>query len=499
MPAGLKCLYRSASAAAVALSLAGGPAGAAQTLVPRIDSFGPYKLGMTLDQAKAAHKGGKSAPCGEIAADRQCIILGAAVFDEPGVIYAVLDASGGKVERIVVQLDPQLTRRRSYRCVRLAEKVFSLLAVVYGSKYKQSYDQNRKPLPAVAWDGALSGRLIFETRCRSADEGDPRIIVVEHHPEGIEPPKVAETTAPKVATIPLPPALAVPSAVVAAPAASGPPAAISAAAPDGAGRRDAEAPVPARAPIGVVEEIKPETNGAAASHGATAALTRELVQAKAQAADKLAPPASAPAAAPAAAPSSAMPASAPAAPAQVASKPAQSIDNSVAARLAPPPAAVSQQTAAVPPVRQAAPSDTEELPEPPDLVAPEPFMVPEEEALFRQRRERPQQAAAAPPSLRSTAAAAPIALLAVTPPPQAERQPVAPQARTQPVRAGEAQGTPPALARTEASPPEAVPPTPRLAPRSFAPVLTGGWRHRAPVPPARPWRERADAVAAGAS
>ena len=91
IPASLTGLYRGAGAAAVVLGLFGGPAGAAQGPVPRIDSFGPYKLGMTLDQAKAAHKGGKPGACGDIAAGRQCIVLDAAVFEEPGVIYAVLD------------------------------------------------------------------------------------------------------------------------------------------------------------------------------------------------------------------------------------------------------------------------------------------------------------------------------------------------------------------------------------------------------------------------
>lgn len=523
--------------AAVAVALLGFPAGAAQMLVPRIDSFGPYKLGMTLEQAKAAHKGGKLGACGDVAADRQCLVLDAAVFDEPGVIYAVLDAAGAKVERIVAQLDPQLTQRRAYRCVRLSEKVFALLAVVYGSKFKQSYDQNRRPLPAVAWDGEISGRLIFETKCRTADEGNPRISIVAHQPEGVEPPKVAEQAAPTpaapmlAAPMPgaLPPGNALPAAlspalstapstaqtsapasapVAAAPTApreDGPlsidapainpqsvaelPASISLAEPEGAGRSTLgpEAPVPARAPIGVVEEIRPDTSGAVAADAAMVTLARELAQAKGKEPAASAPaqaeaaPAPAPTPAPTLAQAQAAPKVAPplvapqqAAPAlpAAASKPAQSVDSAVAARLAPPPAAAPPvaphprpvQSAALPPAQPARPHYADELPEPPDMVAPEPFMVPEEEELFRQRRD-----AAAPPS---GAASAPFALLSVSPPaPRSE-----PQSQTQ----------------TQTQPQAAPKPAANPAGRGPAPVLTGGWRHRAPVPPARPWRDRTD-------
>ena len=572
----------SGATAAVAVALLGFPAGAAQMLVPRIDSFGPYKLGMTLDQAKAAHKGGKLGACGEIAADRQCLVLDAAVFDEPGVIYAVLDAAGAKVERIVAQLDPQLTQRRAYRCVRLSEKVFALLAVVYGSKYKQSYDQNRRPLPAVAWDGEISGRLIFETKCRTADEGNPRISVVAHQPEGVEPPKVAEQAAPKPAApmlaapapgaLPpgnaLPPALspalstalstATPTAQASAPVAAAPaapredgplsidapginpqavaelPASISLAEPEGAGRATLgpEAPAPARAPVGVVEEIRPDTSGAVAADAAMARLARELAQAKgkepvvlpaapampasvavpvspaapapaqaqiqpqtraqaqAQAKVQAEPKIPAPVATPAQA-ASALPAAAP--------EPVQSVDSAVAARLAPPPAAAAPpqtvQTAALPPARPVRPHFADELPEPPDMVAPEPFMVPEEEELFRQRRD-----AAAPPS---GAASAPFALLSVSPPaprsePQSQTQP---QAAPKPVEPAQPVPVPVVapVRAVAATPPGDPKPAAKPAGRGPAPVLTGGWRHRAPVPPARPWRERTDMTDPGAS
>ncbi|MPY75530.1 MAG: hypothetical protein GEU87_14855 [Alphaproteobacteria bacterium] len=566
--------------AAVAVALLGFPAGAAQMLVPRIDSFGPYKLGMTLEQAKAAHKGGRLGACGDIAADRQCLVLDAAVFDEPGVIYAVLDPAGAKVERIVAQLDPQRTQRRAYRCVRLSEKVFALLAVVYGSKFKQSYDENRRPLPAVAWDGEISGRLIFETKCRTADEGKPRISIVAHQPEGVEPPKVAERAEPKSAApmlaaptpgaLPpgnaLPPALspalstapstalptAPPTAQASAPASApvaaaptapredGPlsidapainpqsvaelPASISLAEPEGAGRSTLgpEAPAPARAPISVVEEIRPDTSGAVAADADMARLARELAQAKgkapaasiptqAEAAAVAAPaPTPAPTQAPTLAPTLAQDApkvapplvapqqAAPALPVAT-SKPVQSVDSAVAARLAPPPAAPppaatlpqTMQTAALPPARPVRPHYADELPEPPDMVAPEPFMVPEEEELFRQRRD-----AAAPPN---GAASAPFALLSVSPPaprsePQAQPQNQPQQAVPKPVEPAQPLPTPVvAPARAVASTPPGDPkPEAKSAGRGPVPVLTGGWRHRAPVPPARPWRDRTD-------
>lgn len=72
--AGLTCLCLGAGGAP-ALAVAAQPA------PDHIDSFGPYKLGMTADQAKAAHKGGKPGPCGDIASDRQCVVLSAAVFE----------------------------------------------------------------------------------------------------------------------------------------------------------------------------------------------------------------------------------------------------------------------------------------------------------------------------------------------------------------------------------------------------------------------------------
>lgn len=494
-------LYRGAGAAFAVVALLSVPAEGAQMLVPRIDSFGPYKLGMTLEQAKAAHKGAKLGACGEVASDRQCLVLDAAIFDEPGIIYAVFDTAGAKIERIVAQLDPQRTQRRSYRCVRLSEKVFALLAVVYGSKFKQSYDESRRPLPAVAWDGEIFGRLIFETKCRTADEGNPRISIVAHQPEGVAPPKVAEQAAPKPVALPpgnaLPPALSSAQtltqtpAVASAPAPAVPrgdgalsieapainpqgvaelPASISLAVPDAAGRATLgpEAPVPASAPIGVVEEIRPDTGGAVAADAAMTALTRELAQAKGK--KPLATP-------------------------------------SAAARLAPPTAAAAKlnvvQTAAQAPAQPARPRYSDELPEPPDMVAPEPFMVPEEEKHFRQRRD-----AATPPSSVVTAspspagaASAPLALLSVSPPtprahPKAQpRLQAAPQ-RPEPAPFAPISAAAPARTAAAAAPADSKPAA-RPESRSLVPVLTGGWRHRAPVPPARPWRERTDTAVPG--
>ncbi len=266
-------LFRGAAAGAalavLSVSLPSG-ADAAQRNAARIDAFGPYKIGMPLAQARDANKRAKQGACGDVAADRQCLMLDAAVFEEPAVIYAVLDAAGARIERIVAQMDPQLTRRRAYRCVRLSEKVFSLLVVVYGPKYKQSHDENRRPLPAVAWDGAESGRLVFETRCRTPDEGNPRISVIEYYPDGVKPPPVAATPrpAPKVAAAPPAPATLDATAPVADVPLS----------VQGQGM----APPPHAAPVGVVEEIQPgtpDTSGALEA-AAMATLTRELAQAK---------------------------------------------------------------------------------------------------------------------------------------------------------------------------------------------------------------------------
>ena len=174
-----------AAAFAVVITVAGGvPAEAAQRAPPKIDSFGPYKVGMPLADAKKADPNAKEGECGELAEGRRCLIVKAAVFEEPAVIYAVLDEKRERVDKVIAKLDPKLSRRRAYRCIRLSEKVFALLVVVYGSKYKQQYDENRRPLPAVAWDGELEGRLIFRANCKSQDEGTPLITVVPRRGEG---------------------------------------------------------------------------------------------------------------------------------------------------------------------------------------------------------------------------------------------------------------------------------------------------------------------------
>jgi hypothetical protein len=579
-------LYRRAAALGVAagLVLPGGQPAWAQGQTPRIDNFGPYTLGMTLDQAKAAHPGGKAGACGDVAPDRQCLVLDAAVFEEPGRIFAVLDAAGGKVDRIVAQLDPQLTQRRAYRCVRLAEKVFALLVVVYGPKYKQSYDQNRRPLPAVAWDGEQYGRLVFESKCRNADEGNPRISLVDFVPEGGERPKIAEKPAapPAPAIAAADRSLPVDTAAV-RPQASGAPASL-AIAPAGA-----EAPPPLSAPVGVVEQVRPGAE-AAAAQAAQAALATELALAKGKGPEPetpAPPPPAAPMAEPPARvepvaqpavkpePLPAVAAAAPAQPTAAASSislPAQlpvpavlpaaapSIDAAVAQRLEPPaptpepaqPAAAAQrpvppqpapqpaarpatvplptpdparQTAALPPVRQPTYTDPDELPEPPDTVAPIPFMMPEEEAEFSRPREAAVPAPAAPapvaaatpaapaePAVRAGAASAPLSLLSSSPPAQrpvasavatqAAEPAVAPSPAAAPMPEAPAPEAPAVRhqARAAAEPatrPAPMPETPAPAapavksdPRRLAPVMTGGWRHAAPVPPARPWRER---------
>lgn len=273
------------AAMAVALALPGGsPVLAADRVVPHIDGFGPYKLGMTLDQAKAADAGGKPDSCGDFAEGRQCLALKAEVFQEPAIIYAVLDPAGARVDRVVAKLDPMLTRRRAFRCVRLSEKVFALLVVVYGSRYKQSYDQERRPLPAVAWDGEETGRLIFEAKCRTRDEGNPMISVVERYPDGVKPPPVAAQTKPPATvdaaaatpTVPLP----VENRAVQPPA-------VGAASRDVAlaPRGDMPQP-PVSAPVGIVEESAlgaPDTSGAVEASERMALLTRELAHAKGRA------------------------------------------------------------------------------------------------------------------------------------------------------------------------------------------------------------------------
>ena len=533
MPAGSPTrLSRGAAAIGLAAVLAlppGAAARAAQSMAERIDSFGPYTLGMTLDQAKAAHKAGKPAACGDVAADRQCILLDAAVFEEPARLFAVLDKSGARVERIVAQLEPQRTQRRAYRCVRLAEKVFALLVVVYGSKYKQSYDENRRPLPAVAWDGALAGRLVFEARCRTADEGEPRISVVAYYPDGVEPPKVAQPAVPEPAA----PALAGRSQPPAAPGTVP------------AGRTGGEAPAPLRAPIGVVEQIGPVTDHAAAAETDAAVLKVEREKARveremavaegkgehaaaADTAPPMAPGRTAPAEAPAppvlpAAVPIPTPMPAPTQPARItlapasppasppAPRPAPALSSSVPATpaakapVAAEAPAKAPQTAALPPVQPARFDDPDELPEPSDLVAPEPFMVPEEEAYFRRLREAPESA---PPTRQGDTASATLMWSGIAaPPPAAAQDSPRPAAQTAPVAAAAPIPAAPekaaAAERTVPEPgvPEAreTPPPSALSAPSGAvkampgvvvPVLTGGWRHQAPVPPAKPWRDR---------
>ncbi len=188
-----------AAAFAVMVTTAGSvPAEAEQRAPPRIDSFGPYKVGMPLADAKKADPNAKEGACGDLAEDRQCLIVKAAVFEEPAVIYAVLDEKRERVDKVIAKLDPKLSRRRAYRCIRLSEKVFALLVVVYGSKYKQQYDANKRPLPAVAWDGELEGRLIFRANCRTQDEGTPLITVLPRKGEGSSvAADLSPTTTPK--------------------------------------------------------------------------------------------------------------------------------------------------------------------------------------------------------------------------------------------------------------------------------------------------------------
>ena len=167
-----------AAAACIAAALLVPADAVAQKLPVQITGFGPFTIGMTVAEAKAAARRAKQQDCGEIAEDRQCLAMRAAVFNEPAMLYAVLDEEAKQVDKVVARLDPYRTHRRAYRCVRMSEKVFALLAVVYGSAFKQSYDEDRRPLPAVAWDGIREGRLIFETNCRNPDEGAPTITVV---------------------------------------------------------------------------------------------------------------------------------------------------------------------------------------------------------------------------------------------------------------------------------------------------------------------------------
>ena len=269
------------------LALPVGEADAARGGQERIQGFGPFSIGMPRDTAKAANPRAKEQDCGEIASDRQCVALKAAVFEEPAVIFAVLDEAGAKVERIVAELVPELTRRRGFRCVRMAEKVFALLVVVYGPDYKQSYDEDRRPLPAVAWDGQLEGRLVFEAKCKTSDEGKPRITVIEYYPDGVKPPPMAQEAppAPVAQATQVPPgpsidASAPPGEDVAIAPTVAQPAARSAETSElTLVPADGEAPVPLSAPIGVVEQIAPgapDTSGATDANSALAALTREL-------------------------------------------------------------------------------------------------------------------------------------------------------------------------------------------------------------------------------
>ena len=177
---------------------------------PKINSFGPYQIGMPLEAAQKAHPRGRLGSCGDVAAGRNCVSLQAEVFEEPATIHAVLDEAGIKVDKIVAKLDPLLTRRRAYRCIRLSEKVFALLVVVYGPRYKQSYDQQKRPLPAVAWDGELEGRLVFEANCKTHDEGTPKITVLPHRPDDLADPAPVAKAEPLPGSVKQPAAPATP-------------------------------------------------------------------------------------------------------------------------------------------------------------------------------------------------------------------------------------------------------------------------------------------------
>jgi hypothetical protein len=407
---------RGAVSAAVAAGLvlpAGSPVYAAERVVPVIDGFGPYKIGMTLDQAKAADRGGKPGPCGAIAESRQCLVLKAEVFQEPAVLYAVLDPAAARVERVVARLDPQLTRRRAYRCVRLTEKVFALLVVVYGPRYKQRYDRNRKPLPAVAWDGEESGRLIFEAKCRTHDEGNPLIRVVERYPDGKKPPQVAAKKA----------------------------------APQASAQASAQAgvdlpPAPPKVPVGVVEQAPLEAPAITTNTDTDdrmARLARELEHATGKEQEQ---------------------------------PPRRDLPPSSEDRRAPAvesgPKTVRTAALTTTDVRPPDYSEAYEPPEPTDLEAPEPFAMPEEEEMFRRQRDgAPTVVATAPAAQGEAAKAVRIEAPDFTEP----ASPADADAETAPATTARVQG----WTNAENS--------------GFSPVMTGGWRHRAPVPPARPWRE----------
>ena len=108
-------------------------------------------------------------------------------------------------------------------------------------------------------------------RCRTPDEGNPRISVIEYYPDGVKPPPVAATPrpAPKVAAVPSAPTTLDATAPVAV-------------VPLSVEGQGIAPPPPHAAPVGVVEEIQPgapDTSGALEA-AAMATLTRELAQAK---------------------------------------------------------------------------------------------------------------------------------------------------------------------------------------------------------------------------
>jgi hypothetical protein len=158
----------------------------------------------------------------------------------------------------------------------------------------------------------------------------------------------------------------------------------------------------------------------------------------------------------------------------------------------------------LPPIRPPRFDDPDALPEPTDLEAPEPFTVPEDEAYFRRLRAAPSSSGMpVPEHLIAASTAVPAAPPAAETPAPAHPRPAATAApkpaalalaASKPTASSEAardREVPTAAADVPDRPSQEPPaPAPHAEPRRFVPVLTGGWRHRAPVPPAKPWRVR---------
>lgn len=135
--------------------------------LPRIDGYGPYKFGMSIEQAKKARPDAKKTDCDYVGA-AYCLTLSTQLFGQDAIINALFNANTKRLSQINITFDRMKGKEKG--CKKLVEEIAVHMIQRWGTF-------TREDGWAIHWESPYGGTVTFLRVCLDDDSG---IVVVSY-------------------------------------------------------------------------------------------------------------------------------------------------------------------------------------------------------------------------------------------------------------------------------------------------------------------------------